>query len=160
MNATRLYCSFDIGWFYFEDCLGTRQNNIYCPVQLPGPNNPLRDHITTIEVSRLLNLRNINCFFYSCIGFRQLMKQYSSFKFQNSLYTQTVCVTQVLMFKTYVVVAIDSWKHADFLCQNYILNGSMLYNIHSPIQTARTLGYFWKEVQNRNPSTKKFTRIQ
>ena len=40
-----------------------------------------------------------------------------------------------------VVVAIDAWKHADFLCKNYILNGldNTLYNVYSQIKTAREL---------------------
>ena len=40
-----------------------------------------------------------------------------------------------------VVAAVDAWKHSDFLCKNYILNGldNTLYNVYSPIKTAREL---------------------
>ena len=40
-----------------------------------------------------------------------------------------------------VVVAVDAWKHSDFLCKNYILNGldNTLYNVYSPIKTVREL---------------------
>ena len=40
-----------------------------------------------------------------------------------------------------VVVAVDAWKHPDFLCKNYILNGldNTLYNVYSPIKMAREL---------------------
>ena len=40
-----------------------------------------------------------------------------------------------------VVVAVDAWKHSDFLCKNYILNGldKTLYNVYSPIKTAREM---------------------
>ena len=40
-----------------------------------------------------------------------------------------------------VVAAVDAWKHADFLCRNYILYGldNTLYNVYSPIKTAKTL---------------------
>ena len=32
-----------------------------------------------------------------------------------------------------IVVAVDAWKHADFLCRNYVLNrlDNTLYNIYS-----------------------------
>ena len=38
-----------------------------------------------------------------------------------------------------VVAAVDAWKHSDFLCKNYILNGldNTLYNVYSPIKTTR-----------------------
>ncbi|KAL7254611.1 hypothetical protein ACSBR1_008880 [Camellia fascicularis] len=51
-----------------------------------------------------------------------------------------------------VVATVDDWKHADFLCRNYILNGldNILYNAYSPIKTAKEL---WesleKKIQNR-----------
>ena len=40
-----------------------------------------------------------------------------------------------------VVAAVDAWKHADFLCRNYILDGldNTLYNVYSPIKTAKAL---------------------
>ena len=40
-----------------------------------------------------------------------------------------------------VVVVVDAWKHSDFLCKNYILNGldNTLYNVYSPIKMAREL---------------------
>ena len=40
-----------------------------------------------------------------------------------------------------VVAAVDAWKHSDFLCKNYILNGldNTLYNVYSPIKTVRKL---------------------
>ncbi|GMY26710.1 Retrovirus-related Pol polyprotein from transposon TNT 1-94 [Fagus crenata] len=58
-----------------------------------------------------------------------------------------------------VVAAIDAWKHADFLCKNYILNGldNTLYNVYSQIKTAREL---WdsldKNYKTKNAGTKKF----
>ena len=47
-----------------------------------------------------------------------------------------------------VVVAVDSWKHYDFLCKNYILNGldNTLYNVYSPIKTAREL---WESLDRK-----------
>ena len=40
-----------------------------------------------------------------------------------------------------VVTAVDAWKHSDFLCMNYILNGleHTLYNVYSNISTAKEL---------------------
>ena len=47
-----------------------------------------------------------------------------------------------------VVVAVDAWKHSDFLCKNYILNGldNTLYNMYSPIKTAREL---WESLDRK-----------
>ncbi|XP_075650852.1 uncharacterized protein LOC142621481 [Castanea sativa] len=40
-----------------------------------------------------------------------------------------------------VVVVVEAWEHADFLCKNYILNGldNTLYNVYSSIKTAKEL---------------------
>ena len=47
-----------------------------------------------------------------------------------------------------VVVAVDAWKHSDFLCKNYILNGldNTLYNVYSLIKTAREL---WESLDRK-----------
>ena len=47
-----------------------------------------------------------------------------------------------------VVVAVDAWKHSDFLCKNYILNelDNTLYNVYSPIKTAREL---WESLDRK-----------
>ena len=39
------------------------------------------------------------------------------------------------------IAAVEAWKHSDFLCRNYILNGldNTLYNVYSPLQMAREL---------------------
>ncbi|GFZ10814.1 hypothetical protein Acr_22g0002120 [Actinidia rufa] len=39
------------------------------------------------------------------------------------------------------VAAVQAWKHGDFLCKNYILNGldKTLYNVYSPLPTAKLL---------------------
>ncbi|KAK3028600.1 hypothetical protein RJ639_039943 [Escallonia herrerae] len=41
------------------------------------------------------------------------------------------------------VAAVDAWKHSDFLCKNYILNGldNALYNANSPMVNAKALKY-------------------
>ena len=40
-----------------------------------------------------------------------------------------------------VVAAVKVWKHVDFLCRNYILNGldNTLYNVYCAFNTAREL---------------------
>ena len=40
-----------------------------------------------------------------------------------------------------VIATVDEWKHSDFLCKSYILNGldNTLYNVYSLIKTAREL---------------------
>ena len=40
-----------------------------------------------------------------------------------------------------VVVVVDAWKHADFLCKNYILSGlvSTLYNVYSSMYSSLPL---------------------
>ena len=50
------------------------------------------------------------------------------------------------------VAAVEAWKHRDFLCKGYILNGlgNILYNVYSPLPTAKLLwvGIFREEIQN------------
>ena len=40
-----------------------------------------------------------------------------------------------------VVSAVDAWKHSDFLCRNYVMNGltDSLYNVYSTKKTAKEL---------------------
>ena len=47
-----------------------------------------------------------------------------------------------------VVAVVDAWKHSDFLCKNYILNGldNTLYNVYSPIKTAKEL---WESLDRK-----------
>ena len=47
-----------------------------------------------------------------------------------------------------VVVAMDAWKHSDFICKNYNLNGldNTLYNVYSPIKTAREM---WESLDRK-----------
>ncbi|XXG77461.1 hypothetical protein AAC387_Pa08g1606 [Persea americana] len=37
-----------------------------------------------------------------------------------------------------IVAAVEAWKHDDFLCRNYILNGldNTLYDVYSSLNTA------------------------
>ena len=54
---------------------------------------------------------------------------------------------------------IEAWKHSDFLCRNYILNGlvNSLYNVYSSFTTTRRL---WealeKKYKTEDAGTKKF----
>ena len=58
-----------------------------------------------------------------------------------------------------VVVAVEAWKHADFLCKNYILNGldNTLYSVYSSIKIAKEL---WdsldKKYKTKDAGIKKF----
>ena len=47
-----------------------------------------------------------------------------------------------------LVATMDAWKHSDFLCKNYILNGldNTLYNVYSPIKMAREL---WESLDRK-----------
>ncbi|XXG73336.1 hypothetical protein AAC387_Pa07g2274 [Persea americana] len=47
-----------------------------------------------------------------------------------------------------VVVAVEAWKHADFLCRNYILNGldNTLYNVYCSLKTAKKL---WDSIDKK-----------
>ena len=57
------------------------------------------------------------------------------------------------------LAAVDAWKHSDFLCRNYILNGldNALYNVYSPLKTAKEL---WdsldKKYKTEDAGLKKF----
>ncbi|KAK3012705.1 hypothetical protein RJ639_009861 [Escallonia herrerae] len=46
------------------------------------------------------------------------------------------------------VAAVDAWKHSDFLCKNYILNGldNALYNLYSPMVNAKAL---WESLERK-----------
>lgn len=47
-----------------------------------------------------------------------------------------------------IVAAVDAWKHADFLCRNYILNGldNTLYNVYCSLKTAKEL---WDSLEKK-----------
>ena len=46
---------------------------------------------------------------------------------------------------------IEAWKHSDFLCRNYILNGMVdsLYNVYSSFTTTRGL---WEALEKKYKS--------
>nr|GEY58944.1 uncharacterized protein [Tanacetum cinerariifolium] len=57
------------------------------------------------------------------------------------------------------VVAIDAWKHSDFLCKNYILNGldNALYNVYIPTPNAKILcESLDKKYKTEDAGSKKF----
>ncbi|GJV15532.1 hypothetical protein Tco_1360855 [Tanacetum coccineum] len=45
------------------------------------------------------------------------------------------------------VQAVEAWKHSDFLCHNYVLNGLIdpLYNVYCKTTTAKELWDHWKQ---------------
>ena len=47
-----------------------------------------------------------------------------------------------------IVVAIEAWKHLDFLCKNYILNGldKTMYNVYSQVKTSKEL---WESLEKK-----------
>ena len=47
-----------------------------------------------------------------------------------------------------VVVAVEAWKHVDFLCHNYLLNDldNTLYNVYCAFNTAREL---WESLDKK-----------
>ena len=47
-----------------------------------------------------------------------------------------------------VVATVEAWKHADFLCRNYLLNGldNTLYNVYCAFNTAREL---WESLDKK-----------
>ncbi|KAL2513209.1 CCHC-type domain-containing protein [Abeliophyllum distichum] len=57
------------------------------------------------------------------------------------------------------LIALDVWKHSDFLCKNYILNGldNTLYNVYCSKQSAKDL---WESLERKykteDTGTKKF----
>ena len=58
-----------------------------------------------------------------------------------------------------VVQALEAWKHSDFLCHNYVLNGLVdsLYNVYCKTKTAKEL---WESLERKykteDAGTKKF----
>ena len=58
-----------------------------------------------------------------------------------------------------VVAIVEAWKHADFLCRNYLLNGldNTLYNVYCAFSTARELWEFLdKKDKTEDAGLKKF----
>ncbi|XXG67249.1 hypothetical protein AAC387_Pa06g0640 [Persea americana] len=58
-----------------------------------------------------------------------------------------------------VIAAVEAWKHADFFCQNYILNGldNTLYNVYCSLKTTKELwGSLDKKYQTEDAGIKKF----
>ncbi|KAL2466756.1 Uncharacterized protein Adt_42607 [Abeliophyllum distichum] len=57
------------------------------------------------------------------------------------------------------LIALDAWKHSDFLCKNYILNGldNTLYNVYCSKKSVKDL---WKSLERKykteDVETKKF----
>ena len=47
-----------------------------------------------------------------------------------------------------VVAVVEAWKHADFLCRNYLLNGldNTLYNVYCAFNTTREL---WESLDKK-----------
>jgi hypothetical protein len=56
------------------------------------------------------------------------------------------------------VATIDAWKHAEFLCKNYILNGldNILYNVYSQKTTRELWDSLEKKNKTEDAATKKF----
>ncbi|KAL5543446.1 hypothetical protein UlMin_007230 [Ulmus minor] len=58
-----------------------------------------------------------------------------------------------------VVSAVDAWKHSDFLCRNYVMNGltDSLYNVYSDKKTAKDLwDYLDTKYKSEDAGSKKF----
>ncbi|GJX25655.1 hypothetical protein Tco_0231951 [Tanacetum coccineum] len=58
------------------------------------------------------------------------------------------------------VQAVEAWKHSDFLCHNYVLNGlvDFLYNVYCKTTTAKELSVIGTQVQKKEDVGTKFYR--
>ena len=47
-----------------------------------------------------------------------------------------------------IVAAVEAWKHSDFLCKNYILNGldNTMCNVYSQVKTTKEL---WESLEKK-----------
>ncbi|RVW92875.1 hypothetical protein CK203_040438 [Vitis vinifera] len=47
-----------------------------------------------------------------------------------------------------IMAAVEAWKHSDFLCKNYILNGldNTMYNVYSQVKTTKEL---WESLEKK-----------
>ena len=52
------------------------------------------------------------------------------------------------MADAHFVSAVDAWKHSEFLCRNYVLNGlaDALYNVYCKVATAKEL---WESLDKK-----------
>ncbi|KAL6335103.1 hypothetical protein AAG906_026483 [Vitis piasezkii] len=58
-----------------------------------------------------------------------------------------------------IAAAVEAWKHSDFLCKNYILNGldNTMYNVYSQVKTAKELcESLEKKYKTKDAGMKKF----
>ncbi|GJS49368.1 spermidine coumaroyl-CoA acyltransferase [Tanacetum coccineum] len=75
-----------------------------------------------------------------------------------ALWQASVCL---LLLPYSVVQDVEAWKHSDFLCHNYVLNGLVgsLYNVYCKTTTAKEL---WESLERKHKTedagTKKFYR--
>ncbi|GKD78416.1 hypothetical protein Tco_1341037, partial [Tanacetum coccineum] len=56
-----------------------------------------------------------------------------------------------------VVQAVEAWKHSDFLCRNYVLNGLVdsLYNVYCKTTIAKEL---WESLERKYKTEDIFTK--
>ena len=108
--------------------LGFIFHNIYLIFNILGPNQ-----LNPFNFGPPLFLSFFFFFFFLCLIIKLVSK----------LWCVTENVPKLKENETdrRVVVAVEAWKHADFLCKNYILNGldNTLYNAYSSIKTAKEL---------------------
>ena len=47
-----------------------------------------------------------------------------------------------------IMAVVEAWKHSDFICKNYILNGldNMVYNVYSQVKTPKEL---WESLEKK-----------
>ncbi|GJT45274.1 pol polyprotein [Tanacetum coccineum] len=80
-------------------------------------------------------------------------------RFLNEIAPQVEPLAKGQPFNAQVVQAVEAWKHLDFLCHNYVLNGLVdsLYNVYCKTTTAKEL---WdsleRKYKTKDAGTKKF----
>ncbi|KAK3042935.1 hypothetical protein RJ639_001011 [Escallonia herrerae] len=84
-------------------------------------------------------------------------KDFKRWQYKMLLYLTTLNLARFLQedasdlgenFDWQTVAAVDAWKHSDFLCKNYILNGlnNALYSMYNPMINGKTL---WESLERK-----------
>ncbi|GJR09447.1 pol polyprotein [Tanacetum coccineum] len=129
--------------------------NVTAPVTVTGApvTNTVANHAENLKKFNGQNFKRwqLKMFFY--------LTTLNLARFLNEIAPQVEPPTKGQPSNAQAVQAVEAWKHSDFLCHNYILNGLVdsLYNVYCKTTTAKEL---WESLERKykteDAGTKKF----
>ncbi|GJX41829.1 pol polyprotein [Tanacetum coccineum] len=146
----RLYNSFErctLGnrqRIYFKGIVMTNETNVTAPVNVTGApvTNTVANHAEKPEKFNGHNFKRWQqkMFFY--------LTTLNLARFLNGIIPQVEPPAEGQPSNAQAVQAVEAWRHSDFLCHNYILNGLVdsLYNVYCKTTTAKEL---WESLEHK-----------